>query len=188
MRSVWFSSADIIDFMDKVLRVYCRNMREPSGQAAASGGQFQLEPVVRELTKCHPRAQSLSTAVFFDAKVFEFKLVSSNCHTQPERSRFHQHPRPSTPAAYRDSSALNQRSSSSMRADSKLATLTRDTALSRRVSGRAVSPYIRTVPQDGGSSCSRMISSIRGEWHAGHHHRFDEDRGCQIYVRTERRM
>ena len=42
--------ADIIDFLDKILRVYCRNMREPFGgkQLLLVGDIFQLEPVVRE--------------------------------------------------------------------------------------------------------------------------------------------
>ena len=40
--------ADIIDFMDKVLRVFCENMREPFGgkQLLLVGDIFQLEPVV----------------------------------------------------------------------------------------------------------------------------------------------
>lgn len=44
--------ADIIDFLDKILRVYCRNMREPFGgkQLLLVGDIFQLEPVVRRTT------------------------------------------------------------------------------------------------------------------------------------------
>lgn len=40
--------ADIIDFIDKILRVYCHNMREPFGgkQLLLVGDIFQLEPVV----------------------------------------------------------------------------------------------------------------------------------------------
>ena len=40
--------ADIIDFIDKVLRIYSRNMREPFGgkQLLLVGDIFQLEPVV----------------------------------------------------------------------------------------------------------------------------------------------
>ena len=39
---------DIIDFIDKVLRVFCRKMREPFGgkQVVFVGDVFQLEPVV----------------------------------------------------------------------------------------------------------------------------------------------
>ena len=42
--------ADIIDFIDKVLRIYCRNMREPFGgkQLLLVGDIYQLEPVVKE--------------------------------------------------------------------------------------------------------------------------------------------
>ena len=42
--------ADIIDFIDKVLRIYCRNMREPFGgkQMLFVGDIYQLEPVIKE--------------------------------------------------------------------------------------------------------------------------------------------
>ena len=42
--------SDIIDFMDKVLRIYCRNMREPFGgkQILFVGDIYQLEPVLKE--------------------------------------------------------------------------------------------------------------------------------------------
>ena len=42
--------ADIIDFIDKVLRIYSRNMREPFGgkQLLLVGDIYQLEPVIRE--------------------------------------------------------------------------------------------------------------------------------------------
>ncbi len=70
--------ADIIDFIDKVLRVYCRNMRTPFGgkQLLLVGDVYQLEPVVREddrrlLQPFYP------TPYFFAANVFrEFSLVS----------------------------------------------------------------------------------------------------------------
>ncbi|MFR3853752.1 MAG: AAA family ATPase, partial [Odoribacter splanchnicus] len=70
--------AYIIDFMDNVLRVYCRNMREPFGgkQLLLVGDIFQLEPVVKEDDRrlLNPFYRS---SFFFDAKVFEyFKLVS----------------------------------------------------------------------------------------------------------------
>lgn len=43
--------ADIIDFIDKVLRVYSHNMREPFGgkQLLLVGDAFQLEPVVKAM-------------------------------------------------------------------------------------------------------------------------------------------
>lgn len=70
--------ADIIDFIDKILRVYNRNMREPFGgkQLLLVGDLYQLEPVVREedrklLQPFYP------SNYFFDAHVFrEFQLVS----------------------------------------------------------------------------------------------------------------
>ncbi len=70
--------ADIIDFIDKVLRIYCRNMREPFGgkQMLLIGDIYQLEPVVTEEDRklLHPFYE---TAFFFGAKVFqEMRLVS----------------------------------------------------------------------------------------------------------------
>lgn len=70
--------ADIIDFVDKVLRIYNRNMREPFGgkQLLLVGDIYQLEPVVREedrklLSPFYP------DNFFFDAKIFQqMQLVS----------------------------------------------------------------------------------------------------------------
>lgn len=70
--------ADIIDFIDKVLRIYCRNMREPFGgkQLLLVGDVYQLEPVVKEderrlLQEFYP------SPYFFNAHVFrEMGLVS----------------------------------------------------------------------------------------------------------------
>lgn len=70
--------ADIIDFIDKVLRIYCRNMREPFGgkQMLLVGDLYQLEPVLKEddrrlLQPFYP------SAYFFAAKVFhQMQLVS----------------------------------------------------------------------------------------------------------------
>lgn len=70
--------ADIIDFIDKVLRVYCRNMREPFGgkQMLFVGDIYQLEPVLKEDDRrlLHP---FYSSGYFFDAHIFRnFQLVS----------------------------------------------------------------------------------------------------------------
>ncbi len=70
--------ADIIDFIDKVLRIYSRNMREPFGgkQILFVGDIYQLEPVAKEEERklLHPFYPS---CFFFDAKVFkEANLVS----------------------------------------------------------------------------------------------------------------
>ncbi|WP_314381695.1 AAA family ATPase [Segatella buccae] len=70
--------ADIIDFIDKVLRIYNRNMREPFGgkQLLLVGDIYQLEPIVREedrklLSPFYP------DNFFFDAKIFQqMQLVS----------------------------------------------------------------------------------------------------------------
>lgn len=70
--------ADIIDFIDKVLRIYCRNMRTPFGgkQLLLVGDVYQLEPVVKEderrlLQPFYP------SAYFFNAHVFRgMTLVS----------------------------------------------------------------------------------------------------------------
>lgn len=70
--------ADIIDFIDKVLRVYSRNMREPFGgkQLLLVGDIYQLEPVIKEEDRrlLSPYYPSL---FFFNAKVFnQMQLVS----------------------------------------------------------------------------------------------------------------
>lgn len=70
--------ADFIDFIDKILRVYNRNMREPFGgkQLLLVGDIYQLEPVVREDDK-KLLSPFYSSNFFFDAKVFyQFQLVS----------------------------------------------------------------------------------------------------------------
>ena len=70
--------ADIIDFIDKVLRIYCRNMREPFGgkQLLLVGDIFQLEPVIKE-DEWHLMQPFYASAYFFSAKVWqEMQLVS----------------------------------------------------------------------------------------------------------------
>lgn len=70
--------ADIIDFIDKVLRIYNRNMREPFGgkQLLLVGDIYQLEPVLKEEDRQLLQPFYLS-GFFFDAHIFrEFRLVS----------------------------------------------------------------------------------------------------------------
>ena len=70
--------ADIIDFIDKVLRIYCRNMREPFGgkQLLLVGDIFQLEPVVKE-EEWRLLQPFYASAYFFSAKVWQqMQLVS----------------------------------------------------------------------------------------------------------------
>lgn len=70
--------ADVIDFIDRILRVYCGNYRQPFGgkQLLFVGDVFQLEPVVtrdeREIL-----CKFYDTSHFFSARVFkEIQLVS----------------------------------------------------------------------------------------------------------------
>ncbi|MEG2513748.1 MAG: AAA family ATPase, partial [Bacteroidaceae bacterium] len=70
--------ADIIDFIDKVLRVYSQNMREPFGgkQILLVGDVYQLEPVIkgdeRDILN-----RFYSNPFFFSARVFsDMELVS----------------------------------------------------------------------------------------------------------------
>ena len=70
--------ADIIDFIDKVLRIYCRNMREPFGgkQLLLVGDIFQLEPVIKE-DEWRLMQPFYPSAYFFSAKVWQqMQLVS----------------------------------------------------------------------------------------------------------------
>ena len=70
--------ADIIDFIDKVLRIYNRNMREPFGgkQLLLVGDIYQLEPVMKEDDR-RLLLPFYNSGFFFDAKVFsEMQLVS----------------------------------------------------------------------------------------------------------------
>lgn len=70
--------ADIIDFIDKILRFYSHNMREPFGgkQLLLVGDVFQLEPVVKADERDILR-RFYDGPYFFNARVFQqMKLVS----------------------------------------------------------------------------------------------------------------
>ena len=70
--------ADIVDFIDKVLRIYSRNLREPFGgkQLLLIGDVFQLEPVVKE-EDWRLLKPFYKSCFFFDAHVFgNLNLVS----------------------------------------------------------------------------------------------------------------
>ena len=75
---IYMVRADIIDAVDRILRVYSRNLREPFGgkQILLVGDVFQLEPVVKGdereiLNRFYP------TPYFFSARVFnQIDLVS----------------------------------------------------------------------------------------------------------------
>ena len=70
--------ADVIDFIDRILRVYSHNMREPFGgkQVLLVGDIYQLEPVVKTdereiINRFYP------TPFFFSARVFQhWELVA----------------------------------------------------------------------------------------------------------------
>ena len=69
--------ADIIDFIDRILREFCHNRREPFAgkQLLLVGDIFQLEPVVTGDVK-DVLAREYSTPFFFSAKAFrEVDLV-----------------------------------------------------------------------------------------------------------------
>lgn len=69
--------ADVIDFIDKLLRHYCRNNHRPFGgkQLLMVGDVFQLEPVVTSQAREILR-HAYSNFYFFSARVFaEFDLV-----------------------------------------------------------------------------------------------------------------
>ena len=70
--------ADIIDFIDKVLRIYCRNMREPFGgkQLLLVGDIYQLEPVLKKKTANY-YPHSILPVSFLTQRAFrEMQLVS----------------------------------------------------------------------------------------------------------------
>ena len=119
--------ADIIDFIDKVLRVYNRNMREPFGgkQLLLVGDIYQLEPVVREDDR-KLLSPFYSSNFFFDAKIFsQFQLVSIELkkvyrQTDPVFINILDHIRTSN-ANMADFNLLNQRVGASLnQGDSKL--------------------------------------------------------------------
>lgn len=70
--------ADIIDFIDKILRVYSRNMSQPFGgkQLLLVGDAYQLEPVLREEDK-QMLTPFYTSSFFFDAHVFSEKQLVS---------------------------------------------------------------------------------------------------------------
>ncbi len=107
--------ADIIDFIDKVLRIYTRNDYEPFGgkQLLLVGDIYQLEPVVPEeerqlLTPFYP------SPFFFHAKVWQnMQLISIELRKVYRQNDDHfinilDHIRSATATAF-DLSALNKR-------------------------------------------------------------------------------
>lgn len=73
--------ADILDFIDKILRVYCGNMRQPFGgkQLLLVGDIFQLEPVATNDTKAllkmfYPNLYFFSAMVFRQTSIIPIEL------------------------------------------------------------------------------------------------------------------
>ncbi len=83
--------ADIIDFIDRILRIYSGNMREPFGgkQMLLVGDVFQLEPVVTR-DESDILRRFWETPYFFSAHVFsQMRLVSielSKVYRQNDRT------------------------------------------------------------------------------------------------------
>ena len=82
--------ADIIDFIDKILRTYSQNMREPFGgkQVLLVGDIFQLEPVVKNeereiLNRFYPNPYFFSAAVFQQMELVAIELTKVYRQTDP---------------------------------------------------------------------------------------------------------
>lgn len=111
--------ADIIDIIDKILRVYAHNMRIPFGgkQLLLVGDMYQLEPVLREDERALLQP-FYSSKFFFDARVFrEMQLVCIELQkvyrqSDPRFISILDHIRTSN-ATQADLSVLNQRVGSS---------------------------------------------------------------------------
>ena len=111
--------ADIIDIIDKILRVYAHNMRVPFGgkQLLLVGDMYQLEPVLREDERALLQP-FYSSKFFFDARVFrEMQLVCIELQkvyrqSDPRFISILDHIRTSN-ATQADLSVLNQRVGSS---------------------------------------------------------------------------
>lgn len=83
--------ADIIDFIDKVLRVYCGNMRQPFGgkQMLLVGDVFQLEPVVTAdtrdiLGRYYPNPYFFSAFAFRQMQLVPIELRKTYRQHQPQ--------------------------------------------------------------------------------------------------------
>ena len=89
--------ADIIDFIDKILRTYSQNMREPFGgkQVLLVGDIFQLEPVVKNeereiLNRFYPNPYFFSAAVFQQMELVERKRPVHHAGHPERHGRLHQ--------------------------------------------------------------------------------------------------
>ena len=117
--------ADIIDFVDKVLRIYSRNTREPFGgkQMLLIGDIFQLEPVVKNdereiLNRYYPNPYFFSARVFQEMKLASIELIKVFRQTDPVFINVLNHIRTNT-AGSADLQLLNTRFGQKIKEESK---------------------------------------------------------------------
>lgn len=107
--------ADIIDAVDRILRVYSHNLREPFGgkQLLLVGDAFQLEPVVKAderdiLNRFYPNPYFFSARVFSQMELVAVELTHVYRQSDPEFVGVLDHIRNNTASA-RDLQLLNTR-------------------------------------------------------------------------------
>ena len=117
--------ADIIDAVDRILRVYSHNMREPFGgkQLLLVGDAFQLEPVVKSderdiLNRFYPNPYFFSARVFSEIELVAVELQHVYRQNDPQFVGVLDHIRNNTASA-RDLQLLNTRYGKSIAHDEK---------------------------------------------------------------------
>lgn len=117
--------ADIIDFIDKVLRVYSQNMREPFGgkQLLLVGDVYQLEPVVKNdereiISRFYPNPYFFSAHVFRQMELVSIELTKVYRQTDRVFINVLDHIRTNTAGAA-DLQLLNMRCGTEAQAEGK---------------------------------------------------------------------
>ena len=115
--------ADIIDTVDRILRVYSHNLREPFGgkQLLLVGDVFQLEPVVKSdereiLNRFYPSPYFFSARVFTQIDLVSIELQKVYRQSDPTFIRVLDHIRNNTAGAA-DLQLLNKRYGTSLEQD-----------------------------------------------------------------------
>ncbi len=115
--------ADIIDTVDRILRVYSHNLREPFGgkQLLLVGDVFQLEPVVKSdereiLNRFYPSPYFFSARVFTQIDLISIELQKVYRQSDPTFIRVLDHIRNNTAGAA-DLQLLNKRYGTSLEQD-----------------------------------------------------------------------
>ena len=115
--------ADIIDAVDRILRVYSHNLREPFGgkQLLLVGDVFQLEPVVKSdereiLNRFYPSPYFFSARVFTQIDLVSIELQKVYRQSDPTFIRVLDHIRNNTVGAA-DLQLLNKRYGTSLEQD-----------------------------------------------------------------------